>query len=403
MRMVMAGGNGRASRVARVWAFHVAWLVCGCADVLGIPPDPQLVPPDELLAEPTDASVQGAGVAQEPTLSPNVPSDAPDAGSGADGLGSDGVLPPGNVTGIGGSLAPDASANGPGEQQPEPPAEVKLDAGALGGDAAAPPVGAQGCTGLLGRVPVDVVLVFDNSGSMVAEAAALEAALPEFAARLDRDEVDYRIILLSRHRDAERESSEEASTSVCIDAPLGVGPCPSESPVPTERFFQYSIKIDATDSFARFIESFSEPDRFGLVQSGWSERLRPDARKVIIEISDADSSVSVSAFLDALVARDSLGLLTAAGRPNFVFHSIVGLAPKRIALAVYDANEPIESSTCGGDGGAPDNAGERYQALSRLSGGARLPLCPPSLLGARMQLLATDVALRSVRLCPLDD
>jgi hypothetical protein len=256
---------------------------------------------------------------------------------------------------------------------------------------------------LLGRVPVDVVLLFDNSGSMAAEAAAFEAALPDFAGRLEGEQVDYRIILVSRHRLAARESSEEASTSVCIDAPLGVGPCPSESPGQTSRFFHYSIKIDATDSFARFIESFAEPDRFGLTQSGWSELLRSDARKVVIEISDADSSVTVDAFIEALVARDSGGLLTAAGRPNFAFHSIVGLAPKRVTLGVYDANEPIESSTCSGDGGDPSNAGERYQALSRLTGGARLPVCPPSLLGARLQQLATDVALRSLRLCPPDD
>jgi hypothetical protein len=385
-----------------MWAVAAAGLLCGCADVLGIPSDPELVRPDELLGELTDASVQGSGEEHEPALPPSVPSEAPDAASGANGLGTDGVLPPGNVSGIGGALATDASANGPGALEPEPPGEAKLDAGVLGRDAA-PAAGVEDCEGLLGRVPVDVVFLFDNSGSMAAEAAAFEAALPEFAARLDSDEVDYQIILISRHRDAERDSSQEASTSVCIGAPLGVGSCPSEGPVPTQRFFQYSMKIDATDSFARFIESFSEPDPFGLTQSGWSERLRSEARKIIIEISDADSSVSVSAFLDALGARDSRGLISDVGLPNFVFHSIVGLTPKRIALDVYDANEPIEPLTCSGEGGAPDNAGERYQALSRLTGGTRLPVCPPSLLGARLVQLATDVALRSVRLCPLDD
>jgi hypothetical protein len=399
MRTVSTGRGGRASRVARVWAVAAAGLLCGCADVLGIPGDPQLVRPDDRL-EPTDGGEQGSGVVHEPTLAPKVPMLAPDASSGTNGLGTDGVLPPGNVTGIGGAHTPDASANGPGAQRPEPPAEATRDGGVPGRDAA--PADAQGCEGLLGRVPMDVVFLFDNSGSMAAEAAAFELALPELAARLDREEVDYQIILISRHRDAERDSSQEASTSVCIGAPLGVGTCPSASPVPTQRFFQYSMKVDATDSFARFIESFSEPDPFGLAQSGWSERLRSDARKIVIEVSDANSSVSVSDFLSALGDRDSRGLISEEGGPSFVFHSIVGLAPKRIELAVYDADEPIQSLTCSGEGGNPDNAGERYQALSRLTGGARLPLCPPSLLGARLQQLAIDVALRSVRLCPLD-
>lgn len=399
MPRVSTGRGERALRVARLCAPAAAALLSGCAEVLGIPGEPFEVPRDEPLAGPIDAGAQGSGVVREPTLAPSVPGDAPDAASGADGLDSEGLLPPGDVTGIGGSLVPDASALAP-DVEPGPPAAPSLDAGV--GDAAAPS-GGRGCPGPFDRLPVDVVIVFDNSGSMAAEAAAFEVALPQFAARLDRESIDYRIILLSRHRDADRGSSQEASTSVCIAAPLGGGSCPSESPVPEQRFFPYSIKIDATDSFARFIESFSEPDPFGLAERGWSEWLRPGARKIVIEISDADSSASVSAFLDALAARDSGVFVSAAGRPNFVFHSVVGLAPKNIALDVYDANEPIQSLTCTGAGGTPDNAGERYQALSRLTGGYRLPLCPPSLLGPRLEGLATDVALRSAILCPPGD
>jgi hypothetical protein len=383
-----------------VWVHAAAWLLAGCAELLGIPDDPLLVPGQAPFVEPVGASAGSGGGAQlaPPSNEPLVP----DAGRGAEGLGGDGVLPPGSVVGIDGALAPDASTNAPGGGELDPRAEPSLDAGAeLDGAVAAD---AQDCNGFLGRVPVDVIVVFDNSGSMVAEAAAFEEALPAFAERLDADGVDHRIILISRHRVAGRESSDEAATSICIGAPLGGGGgCPSESPAPGPRFFHYSIKIDASDSFARIVESFTEPDPFGLTDSGWSAWLRAGARKVFIEITDGNSNASVDAFSSALAARDQSGLFSAEGRPDFVFHGITGVVSKRVALGVYDASEPIESLTCSGDGGNPGNAGEIYQVLSRRTGGLRMPVCPPSLLGSRLQILATDVALRSLRVCPQGD
>lgn len=392
MGHVSRGRGQSAARVARVWAHGLGLCLAGCAELLGIPDDPVLVPADPSLLDPADAD--SSGVVREPTLSPS-PGDLADAGAGSGGLGTEGALPPGSVTGIDGSFAADAAVSD-AAADPPPASEAGLDGGVS--DAALGPDAGE-CSGLLGRVPIDVVFVFDNSGSMAAEAAAFERALPAFAERLDREAVDYRIILLSRHRVADRESSEEASTSVCIGAPLGGVACPSRSPLLTPRFFQYSIKIDARDSFERILESFAEPDPFELTREGWSEWLRADAHPVFIEISDSDSDVPVADFLAALAARDTRGQLFAEGAPRFVFHSLVGLAPKQVELAVYAANEPIETETCSGDGGQPDNAGETYQALSRRTGGSRAPVCPPALLDERLQGLATDVVLRSVRLC----
>jgi hypothetical protein len=397
MVYVSTGRSSAGCASRGTWALAAVCLLVGCAELLGIPDDPELVPASGSSVEPSIVSDAAAGVGKKPEVLPAKPVPV-----GAGGPDSDGVLPPDSVVGIGGTLAPDASVSAPVGVEPLPPEEPSLDAGVKPDGAVAPD--ADACNGLLGPVPVDVVVVFDNSGSMAAEAAAFEEALPQFAERLEVDGVDHRIILISRHRDDDRDSSQEASTSVCIGAPLGGAACPSESPVPGDRFFQYSIKIDASDSFERILQSFTQPDPFELTERGWSEWLRSGALTVFIELSDADSSVSVDAFLGALAARDPGGLLVSpAARPNFVFHSVVGLASKRIELAVYDATEPLEARTCTGNGGEPDNAGETYQALSRLTGGLRLPVCPPSLLGARLSTLAADVALRSVRVCPFGD
>src|SRR5688572_8449112 len=154
-----------AARVARVRAHGLGLCLAGCAELLGIPDEPVLVPAAPSLLEPTDAD--SSGVVREPSLSPR-PSDVAGADAGSAGLGAEGALPPGSVTGIDGSLAADASAN-PGEADPPPAREPGLDAGVVTPDAAGPE--ASECNGL-GRVPIDVVFVFDNSGSMAAEAAA---------------------------------------------------------------------------------------------------------------------------------------------------------------------------------------------------------------------------------------
>jgi hypothetical protein len=85
-----------------------------------------------------------------------------------------------------------------------------------------------------------------------------------------------------------------------------------------------------------------------------------------------------------------------------VFHSILGIAQKPNVPDIYAASEPIEPAVCSGEGTTPDDAGVVYQALSRETGGLRLSICPANAMSGRLTALATDVALRSVRVCPTD-
>jgi hypothetical protein len=373
----------------------IALALAGCAQVLGIPPDPEL-------SEPIVPGAPDAG-SIEVDVDASVGSvPEPDVGStpgtsNGDGVGSDNVLPPGSVGGISGSTQQPVAGGGPDASAPAPLEPIDAGVPADAGSDALP------CEGLLGRVPTDLILVVDNSGSMAAETAAFEAALPGFVARLDDDSVDYRIILITRHREEARSASEEASTSVCVAAPVsGLSACPGPRPVPAERFFPYSIKIDANDSFERILESLTAPDRFALTERGWVEWLRPEALKIFIEITDADSSMSVADFLAQLSVASPEFFPPPPAPPSFVFHSILGIAQKPLVPDIYSADEPIETGVCSGEGTTPDDAGVVYQELSRETGGLRLSICPLDAMSGRLAALATDVALRSVRVCPPD-
>lgn len=360
-----------------------------CAEVLGIPSDPEIsAPVSELAPSHSEAMPRAEAMTPDGAAAPSTP-----VIGGTFVPGSDGIVPSGDVTGIDPVID-----EGLGTVQPEARQPGGVDAGLVDAGSDAPPAAAA-CDGFE-RVPIDVAFIVDNSGSMVDEAAAFERALPAFVERLESEGVDFRIILLSRHRVEEPSASDEASTSICISAPVsGLDACPSERPVPGPRFYQYSVKIDAADSLQRALQTFSQPDPFELTQIGWSEWLRAGSRHVFIEISDADSDLSASELTVALsaAAPERFGVDPAA--PSFVFHSVIGVRQKVLSLDIYGPDEAIEPRICEGEGSNPDNAGEVYQELSRLTRGLRLSICPAAALGLRLQALATDAVLRSFRSC----
>ncbi|HEY3595264.1 MAG TPA: hypothetical protein VGL13_15365, partial [Polyangiaceae bacterium] len=149
------------------------------------------------------------------------------------------------------------------------------------------------------KQPVDIILVLDNSGSMADELAAVEQNINvNFANILNAAGIDYRVILISRHRKDVRAASGESSTSVCVEAPLsGLAVCPSPAnpasapkPIFSDHFFQYNVKIESHDSFENgILAGYHSPDtRTDLTIVGWKEWLRPNTKKVFLEMSDDD-------------------------------------------------------------------------------------------------------------------
>jgi hypothetical protein len=257
--------------------------------------------------------------------------------------------------------------------------------------------------------PVDIVLLLDNSGSMSDELGAVEANINvNFASILAQSAVDYRVILISRHRQEPRDDSEEASTSICISSPLsGLDDCTeADEPVGSDRFFQYSTKLESNDSFDVLLDTYAPPfdnsereENFDQAPLGWSAWLRSDAKKVFLEMTDDDEDMPIEEFVGALVAMGPEHFGSDPANPNFVFHSIIGLAEKLVPTAAYLPREPIESATCTGNDNDVENAGESYQELSRLTGGLRFPLCQFGAYDVVFQRIAADVVERREIAC----
>lgn len=264
--------------------------------------------------------------------------------------------------------------------------------------------------------PVDIILVLDNSGSMDDELQAVEENINvNFASILIDSQVDYRVILISRHREEPREASESASTSICVTTPLSsLAACPTEDgpvssvedgPVFSERFFQYSTKVESDDSFDVALGTYSSPadddlgDAYDNAPSGWSEWLRPGAKKVFLELTDDDEDMSATEFVSALVNLAPEHFGKDAQSPSFVFHSIVGLAEKDPSTAAYLAEEPLQEGKCTGNDGDVTSAGVTYQELSRLTGGLRFPLCQFDAYDVVFRRIAEDVVQTSTLAC----
>jgi hypothetical protein len=239
--------------------------------------------------------------------------------------------------------------------------------------------------------PIDIIIAVDNSSSMEDEARAVEANLNgKLAAVLDENRVDYRLILVSEHREPTTRDA-----ALCILAPLSaLAECPSDAPGPSERFFQYSTEV-GSDSFEVLLESLTgeREDDFDLAPGGWSEWLRPEASKVFIGITDDDGDTTALEFSASLTSLAPEQFGTDPSRLGFVWHSIVGVAERPVVLDPYVPSDPIEESECDGD---VSNAGTTYQDLSRLTGGLRFPICALESYGAMFERVASD-GLRSSR------
>jgi hypothetical protein len=242
------------------------------------------------------------------------------------------------------------------------------------------------------RQPVDIIVVIDNSGSMQDEIDAVERSINvDFANVLQASGVDYRVILISRHEKAGRD------TSICVTAPLSSNAtCPPvpDQPAFSEHFYQYSLKVDSLNSLELIIGTYhgATPDEFKLAPMGWSAWLRPTAQKVFLEITDDNSTRMTSADFDSkLLALSPENFGTSAQR-KYVFHSIIGIGEKPKPTDAWLPSEDIQQSLCTGNADTVENPGVVYQELSRLTGGLRFPICQFNAFDTVFQTIANNVA-----------
>ncbi len=248
---------------------------------------------------------------------------------------------------------------------------------------------AQEASASLSKSPVDIVFVIDNSGSMSGEIAEVEKQINEnFSTIIDAAKIDYRVIMVTQY-------GSNGAQDVCIKAPLsGVASCspPAAQPVDTAKFFHHAVQVESTDAWCRLNEFYAKQDRFGKHPQGWGSLLRANAFKVITVITDdrmsctfggktyndGSSNVAMGTSTAAAFDADLLALAptqfgTAAKR-NYVYHSIIALAPFSAAdlTLPHPPASPIVTNNCGA-GSAALSTG--HQALSKLTGGLRYPTC----------------------------
>ena len=251
------------------------------------------------------------------------------------------------------------------------------------------------------KEPVDIIVIVDNSASMQDELAATERNINEnFAAILEDSGIDYRVIALSLHRRVRRTGFGQSATMLCVQQPLSALPDCTAAAEPrfSDRFFQYSTRIESDDSFDVLLDTFAPPfstddreDEFGNAPRGWSEWLRPGIAKVFLELTDGNEDMPAEEFQRALALLDPGSFGADPSAPEYVFHSIVNVAIKAERDVPYYPDEALERVTC--DGAALGEttlgltSGEVYQELSRTTGGLRFPICVPE---------AYDVVFREI-------
>ena len=168
-----------------------------------------------------------------------------------------------------------------------------------------PDVGAAVCEELLldaapVRVPTDLIIAVDGSGSMVEEAAAVEAHLQELVEHMNTQSVDLRVVLLAR---------ASGSTGICIDAPVGSGQCPDDGNEPA--FRHIDVDIGSWEPLRAIV------DHFPL----YADLLRPEARRQLVVVSDDNAfDLGADAFMAEFTSLDPWN-------DGFVFHGLATQSP----------------------------------------------------------------------------
>ena len=194
------------------------------------------------------------------------------------------------------------------------------------------------------KVPIDVIVGVDQSGSMSDDIANVKANVNKLAAFLDKTKLDYRVVMMAK--------VGTATYDVCVPPPLGGASCASKPPI-----FRTSNQIVAsTNVLSLFLSTFD-------VTTGdkrWNDVLRKEALKVFIPISDDNSALKGAEFDKQLLAKPGGQFGTAAKR-NYVVYPVMG-APAF----------PMESPKCGSNA---VNTGSEHIAVAKLTGGKWFPIC----------------------------
>jgi hypothetical protein len=131
------------------------------------------------------------------------------------------------------------------------------------------------------NLPVDILIVVDNSGSMSAENKEVQANLQEFADALASSALDFRLILISQYP---VDKGDNAQIGICVEPPLGNGGCPtSDSKFP---FLHVDHFVNSTTALKDILDNADL----------WHTTMRKGSRKHLMVVSDDNAAMSADEF-----------------------------------------------------------------------------------------------------------
>lgn len=194
----------------------------------------------------------------------------------------------------------------------------------------------------------DIIWIVDTSGSMKAEAQAVQMGVNAFAQFIGSKAIDYHVVMLAK------------TSGICVPPPLAAAACSDSA-----AFKHVNVDIGSKDGLQKIIESYPQ----------WQGFLREGATRHFVMVTDDNSKE------DAKWFKGKIAGLAAPGFPTgFTFHSI-------IATGATPA-ETIPFIGCIGGAGH----GTVYEELSSTTGGVIQSICGLSNWAKVFNAIASKVA-----------
>lgn len=195
------------------------------------------------------------------------------------------------------------------------------------------------------KVPIDVIIGVDQSGSMNDDIANVKANINKLSGFLEKTKLDYRVVMVAK--------VGTGTYDVCVPAPLGGASCASKPPT----FRTSNQVIGSYDVLQKFLSTYDATSG----DKKWSDVLRKEALKVFIPITDDNSKSIKGAEFDKQLLAKPGGQFGTAAKRNYVVYPIIG-APAF----------PTETPKCGSNA---VNTGVEHLAVAKLTGGKWFPIC----------------------------
>ena len=200
------------------------------------------------------------------------------------------------------------------------------------------------------KVPVDIIFVIDNSGSMSDEMTQIKTNVNTFASKIGSSGLDYRVIFIV--------AKGTGSLQICVPQPLA-GPNCADKPPEFYHVAMNSSGVQSNDSLSLILSTYDTGT------TPWKNYIREEAFKVFIEVTDDNATgsyVQSDTFEKLLFAKSPAGMFGDTTKRKYTFNSIVGWK---------EGTAYQSTTTCSG----AVNVGLEYQRLSYTTGGLIDSVC----------------------------